>query len=57
MKKNNFEIIVCISLVIILIEFFLLSNQIHISNQIHTLNNNTESLINRTDTILTILQD
>lgn len=57
MKNNSFEIIVCISLVIILIEFFLLSNQIHISNQIHTLNNNTELLINRTDTILTILQD
>ena len=57
MKNNSFEIIVCISLVIILIEFFLLSNQSHISNQIHTLNNNTELLINRTDTILTILQD
>ena len=57
MKNNSFEIIVCISLVIILIEFFLLSNQIHISNQIHTLNNDTELLINRTDTILTILQD
>ena len=57
MKNNSFEIIVCINLVIILIEFFLLCNQIHISNQIHTLNNNTELLINRTDTILTILQD
>ena len=51
MKNNSFEIIVCISLVIILI------NQVHISNQIHTLNDNTELLINRTDTILTILQD
>lgn len=57
MKNNSFEIIFCISLVIILIEFFLLSNQIHISNQIRTLNDNTELLINRTDTILTILQD
>ena len=57
MKNNSFEIIFCISLVIILIEFFLLSNQVHISNQIRTLNNNTELLINRTDTILTILQD
>lgn len=56
MKKNNFEIIVWISLVIILIGF-VISNQAHISNQIHTLNDNTELLINRTDTILTILQD
>lgn len=55
MKKNNFEIIVWISLVIILIGF-VISNQAH-SNQIHTLNDNTELLINRTDTILTILQD
>ena len=51
MKNNSFEIIVCISLVIILIEFALLFNQIH------TINDNTELLINRTDTILTILQD
>lgn len=57
MKNNSFKIIVCISLVIILIEFFLLSNQVHISNQIRTINDNTELLINRTDTILTILQD
>ena len=54
MKNNN--LIVCISLVIILIGF-VLYNQVHISNQIHTLNDNTELLINRTDTILTILQD
>ena len=53
--KNN-SLIVCISLVIILIGF-VLYNQVHISNQIHTLNDNTELLINRTDTILTILQD
>ena len=56
MKNNSSEIIVCISLIIILIGF-VISNQVHISNQIHTLNDNTELLINRTDTILTILQD
>ena len=55
MKNNNFEIM-CISLVIILIGFVLF-NQVHISNQIRTINDNTELLINRTDTILTILQD
>ena len=56
MKNNSSEIIVCISLAIILIGF-VLYNQVHISNQIRTLNDNTELLINRTDTILTILQD
>lgn len=57
MKNNSIEIIVCISLVIILINQVQISNQVHISNQIRTLNDNTELLINRTDTILTILQD
>ena len=51
MKNNSFKIIVYISLAIIFIEFVLLFNQIH------TINDNTELLINRTDTILTILQD
>lgn len=49
--KDNYLIILLWIYILVWIVVIILSNQIN------TLNNNTELLINRTDTILTILQD
>ena len=56
MKDNYFIVLfwICIFWVCLVVIIVKINS---LSNQIDTLNDNTELLINRTDTILTILQD
>ena len=55
--KNNYLIILFWAFLFLICIVIIITELRSISNQIDILNDNTELLINRTDTILTILQD